>query len=177
MAQVETQTVQNLSNLPTELLTALGRVAAYSGHIEHIFTLTLKRTDEDMSWEDAHQQARELWSNHKIRKEAKRRYSEWADQTMTGAAIRDAKNEFADLVSRTEELFKNRAHVVHCAWSTTDDGQLNATRQGRLLLDPQRNRVGIRHVNELADRLFEVACRLNAATRPDLVTIVPAGNS
>ena len=162
--------VQSFSDLPKDLLEALGRVTAHSGHIEHLLALTLKRST-DKSWEDAHWHVRDLRERSKIQKEVRGCFDEWADQEKGGETAQAAKREFAKIIDLADSLATTRNSVVHCAWST--DGQkLNATRDGLPLLDQHGNKFGVSHVTKLADDLHTLACRLNAATRPDLVSSI-----
>lgn len=75
MVKAETLSVQSLSDLPIELFTALGRVIAHAGHIEHVFTLNLKRTGQNVSWEEAHDKVVDIKHRDKICKEVKRSFN------------------------------------------------------------------------------------------------------
>ncbi len=156
---------RHFMGLPPELIRALGEVSARHGQIEHLLTMTIRRT-APISYDAAVDKVEELKSREKIRKEAKRSFNKWAIQEFGEIEGNGRAGAFNDLIQNWAALTDRRDDVVHCCWSVgIEDKQLSGTRRGELLTWNGRL-VGIEDVLNLADNLKQFVVRLNTATMP-----------
>lgn len=159
--------VQDITYMPDGLFDALGRVSVRYGQIEHFLTLTIKRTDQKMVWDQAFAFVEKLRYSNKIREEARRRFNAWADEHFDEIIAEKEKRKFRAAVNDWKKLAARRGEIVHCCWSVGRNGNLNATRRGKILRDDTGRPVDVAYVNRLADRMHSLAARLNAATLPN----------
>ena len=156
---------RHLIELPPELIQALGEVSARYGQIEHLLTMTIRRT-APISYAAAVAKVEELRGREKIRKEAKRSFNEWAIKKFGEIEGNERAEAFNDLIQNWSDLADQRDDVIHCCWSVgIEDKQLSGTRRGALLKWGGRL-VGIEDVQKLADNLKQFVVRLNTATMP-----------
>ena len=149
--------------LPPELIQALGEVSARYGQIEHLLTMTIRRT-APISYDTAVAKVEELRSRENVRKEAKRSFNEWAIPKFGEIEGNERGGKFNDLIQNWAALTNRRDDVIHCCWSVgTEDKQLSGTRKGGLLKWNGRL-VGVEDVQRLADNLKQFVVRLNMAT-------------
>lgn len=150
-------------DLPPKLIQALGRVSVRYGQMEHVLTLTLKRTSE-ISYDEAFQLVEETKNRGRKdrRKLARDHFRDWATKRFGEAEGKERAKDFHILIEEWVDLAEQRDNVIHCAW-TVEDGQLTGSRKGKLLEIDGRP-LGVENVEHLADALTRLVNRLNEAT-------------
>ncbi len=94
---------RHFMELPPELIQALGEVSARHGQIEHLLTMTIRRT-APISYDAAVDKVEELKSREKIRKEAKRSFNKWAIQECGEFEGNGRAGAFNDLIQNWAAL-------------------------------------------------------------------------
>jgi hypothetical protein len=161
----------DFTNLPAKLVTALGKVTARSGQIEHLLVVTLRRTTGD-TWEDVFTHAKGKRGDER-RSEAKQSFKTWAKGKFGEVESGRRIQEFNNAIDRIGRVAARRNSVIHSAWGVDASSSLYATNKGKLLRSDAGNPLGIRDVEEIADELHECLFIINAATNPNLVSPTP----
>ena len=149
--------------LPVRLFIALGRVAAHYGQIEHLLTVTIRRTTGS-SWEEAFDRAQKLWARKKLREEVHTKFAAWVDKHYSLSESDSRKQRFSAILDRVTALCEQRDDVIHCAWGINITGELRATRKG-IALETESRPIDIADVEALADAMLECLHALNEATK------------
>jgi hypothetical protein len=157
---------RELTGLPNELVLALGEVTARYGQIEHILTMTIKRTAKpQISWDEAFEHVKKL-----NRKETRKKVTELFEQgaisefgETEGARRSEQFNVLLEVwFDKDGGLADRRDDVVHSCWSIKE-GHVTNTRKGKFLKVEGRP-FGIKDVENLANNLKQFLFHLNRAT-------------
>jgi len=155
---------RNFLNMPPDLFSALGAVAARSGQIEHILAVTISRT-EDVRLAAAYQRVDDLRKSDQIRKETRKSFRKWALEKFGADEGGERSQEFDQLVGTWSDLSKARNDFLHGFWSIDKDSQeLSCHRKGQRIVRQDGSLCAIDDVQKLAGRLRDIAVRLNEAT-------------
>jgi hypothetical protein len=154
-------------DLPTTLIQALGVVSVRYGQAEYLLTLTIKRTSDDLSYDEAFAKVEEIKYGDEVRREVKRRFKDWVQEKFDETEGSRRFKEFDQLINEWARLAERRHDVIHCCWTVGEkDGQLTGTRKGKLLTTDSRP-LSIKDVEDLGSDLTQVVFRLNTATKLD----------
>ena len=165
----ETIKALDFTNLPPALVTALGKVTARTGQIEHLLVVTLKRTT-DGDWREVFDES-EGKRGDKRRSEAKQAFREWARNNFDNADHRI--KEFDKAIDRIGQTVKRRNKAIHSAWGFDKSRNLYATNKGKLLRNDSGEPFSVEDVEQIADELHACLYMINAATNPHLVSPTP----
>jgi hypothetical protein len=103
-------------DLPSDILILIGQINVGYGQLEHVLKLTIKRTTEGLSLEEATKMARSLgWMGLRIK--ARTQFEKWAlDQRM--------EKKFKIRLDHADCVVKRRHDVAHGVWGKDDRGNL-----------------------------------------------------
>jgi hypothetical protein len=157
---------RKLTGLPSELVLALGEVTARYGQIEHLLTMTIKRTAKpQISWDEAFEDVKKL-SRKETRKKVKEFFEQGAISEFGETEGARRSEQFNALLAvwfdKDGGLADRRDDVVHCCWSIKE-GHVTNTRKGNSLTVDGRP-FGIKDVENLANNLKQFLFHLNRAT-------------
>lgn len=151
-----------ISDLPDELYSALGRISARYGQIEHIFALTLKRANL-RDWDDAFDFVKNA-SRKQVKNEVLEGFEIWANKYFKHQELKTEIDEFTKLMQNWSNLHGQRNKATHCAWGLNDIDELMRSYQGKFVKE-KSGKALIKRMEALADKLEKLAYDLNRATQ------------
>ena len=139
--------------LGDDLLQVIGQIAVSFGQLEHVVALSIKRTSPSMTLAEAEalRDSIVLLSNR-----AQESYVNWAMDQNLEANFRQRFEEVRGIARRRNDVF-------HAFWGRDGEGGVRWHRSGRA------RRIDINELRQLWDDIWQLAGRINEATRPDLV--------
>ncbi len=144
-------TVNLRDDLPDEIKDLIARISVRHGQLEHVLTMTIKRTSPRRSLSEAMARAQYLLNQPAFTEEAMQTYGKDTDDQV-------AEAEFLDVLNRARKASGARRDVDHALWAYDEQGHLGWLRNG-VSMD-------ISTLSSIHTNLEDAVRDLNAQTRP-----------
>lgn len=116
-------TVNLRDDLPDEIKDLIARISVRHGQLEHVLTMTIKRTSPSRSLSEAMARAQYLLNQPAFTEEAMQTYGKDTDD-------QEVEAEFLEVLDRAREASSARRDVDHALWAYDEQGNLVWLRNG-----------------------------------------------
>jgi hypothetical protein len=144
-------TVNLRDDLPDEIKDLIARISVRHGQLEHVLTMTIKRTSPSRSLSEATARAQYLLNQPAFTEEAMQTYGKDTDD-------QEVEAEFLEVLDRAREASSARRDVDHALWAYDEQGNLVWLRNG-VTMD-------ISTLSSIHKNLEDAVRDLNAQTGP-----------